>query len=316
MMRAVHGSTVLYPSDATSTAALVAPWPTRRASSTCAPPAAPTPCSTPPARLPGRRLQGAARPRDDDQVTLVGAGVTLHDCLAAADLLAGAASTPGSSTATRSSRSTPRTLVAAGDGHDRAAIVVAEDHHPEGGLGSAVIDALLAADRRGLAHLAVRGCPGPERARSCSPGPASTASTSPPPHESWCAVRSDGTSASQVSATVEVIVRGAAAGRRRRRRSPPRVRRASRWPGAARRRPEVREPSVPDYRGGVERSMDDLDAQSRCTSATVTATPCARSFSILQATTSSGMRWSRCWRRWARSRSTVTARGSPLLSGI
>jgi transketolase len=40
--------------------------------------------------------------------------------------------------------------------------VVAEDHHPEGGLGSAVTDALLAAGRSdlSLAPLAVRGMPG------------------------------------------------------------------------------------------------------------------------------------------------------------
>ena len=41
-------------------------------------------------------------------------------------------------------------------------IVVAEDHHPEGGLGSAVTDALLAARTSPLfvAHLAVRDLPG------------------------------------------------------------------------------------------------------------------------------------------------------------
>ena len=41
-------------------------------------------------------------------------------------------------------------------------IVVAEDHHPEGGLGSAVIECLLAKGRTSLhlAHLAVRGMPG------------------------------------------------------------------------------------------------------------------------------------------------------------
>ena len=40
--------------------------------------------------------------------------------------------------------------------------MVAEDHRPEGGLGSAVTDALLAAGRSGLsvAHLAVRDLPG------------------------------------------------------------------------------------------------------------------------------------------------------------
>jgi transketolase len=41
-------------------------------------------------------------------------------------------------------------------------IVIAEDHHPEGGLGSAVTDALLAAGAGNLstAHLAVRDMPG------------------------------------------------------------------------------------------------------------------------------------------------------------
>jgi transketolase len=41
-------------------------------------------------------------------------------------------------------------------------IVVAEDHHPEGGLGSAVADALLAAGQQQLqlTRLAVGGMPG------------------------------------------------------------------------------------------------------------------------------------------------------------
>ena len=41
-------------------------------------------------------------------------------------------------------------------------LVIAEDHRPEGGLGSAVVDALLGGGPRELsiAHLAVRGMPG------------------------------------------------------------------------------------------------------------------------------------------------------------
>jgi transketolase len=40
-------------------------------------------------------------------------------------------------------------------------LVIAEDHHPEGGLGSAVLDALTGAGRTDLAvaHLAVREMP-------------------------------------------------------------------------------------------------------------------------------------------------------------
>ena len=41
-------------------------------------------------------------------------------------------------------------------------LVIAEDHHPEGGLGAAVLDALTGAGRADLAvaHLAVREMPG------------------------------------------------------------------------------------------------------------------------------------------------------------
>ena len=65
MMRAVHGSTVLYPSDATSTACLVREMAdARAASSTCARPAARTRCCTDrmrPFRSAARRWSGPAR---------------------------------------------------------------------------------------------------------------------------------------------------------------------------------------------------------------------------------------------------------------
>jgi transketolase len=58
MLRAIHGSTVLYPSDATSTPRWWRRWRPPRASATCAPPAVPTPSST----RQGRR-SGSAGPR-------------------------------------------------------------------------------------------------------------------------------------------------------------------------------------------------------------------------------------------------------------
>jgi transketolase len=94
-------------------------------------------------------------------VTLIGAGATVHGCLAAAEEL----SQDGISARVIDCYSvkpidadTLHAAAAATGGH----IVVAEDHHPEGGLGSAVSDSLLA---RGpatihLAHLAVREMPG------------------------------------------------------------------------------------------------------------------------------------------------------------
>ncbi len=161
MLRAVHGSTVLYPCDATSAAALVLAM----------------------ADLEGisymRTTRGAypvlydagetfpvggskvLRQTDDDQVILIGAGVTLHQCLAAADTLAadGINARVIDLYSVKPADTATLTVAAAATG---GRLVVAEDHHPEGGLGSAVLDALTGAGRTDLAvaHLAVREMPG------------------------------------------------------------------------------------------------------------------------------------------------------------
>jgi len=161
MLRAVHGSTVLYPSDATSAAALVLAM----------------------ADLEGisymRTTRGAypvlydagetfpvggskvLRETDADQVTLIGAGVTLHECLAAAGQLAadGISARVIDLYSVKPADTATLTAAAAATG---GRLVVAEDHHPEGGLGSAVLDALTGAGRSDLAvaHLAVREMPG------------------------------------------------------------------------------------------------------------------------------------------------------------
>src|SRR5215469_2152990 len=87
MMRAVHGSTVLYPSDATSTAALVAQMAERSGivymrTTRGAYPVLYGPDEAFP--VGGAKV---VRSGPDDQVALIGAGVTLHNCLAAADEL-------------------------------------------------------------------------------------------------------------------------------------------------------------------------------------------------------------------------------------
>ena len=96
-----------------------------------------------------------------DQVTLIGAGVTLHQCLAAAETLAGdgiAARVIDLYSVKPADTATLAAAAAATGGR----LVVAEDHHPEGGLGAAVLDALTGAGRTDLAvaHLAVRDMPG------------------------------------------------------------------------------------------------------------------------------------------------------------
>jgi transketolase len=161
MMRAVHGTTVLYPSDGTSTAALVAAM-------------ADTPgisyIRTTRGSYPGLYPDGEAFPvggskvlrsGDHDQVTLVGAGVTLHECLRAAEILAADGITARVIDCYSVKPIDTGTLAAAAEATS-GRIVVAEDHHPEGGLGSAVADALLAAGQRDLqfTRLAVTEMPG------------------------------------------------------------------------------------------------------------------------------------------------------------
>jgi transketolase len=101
------------------------------------------------------------RESDEDQVTLIGAGVTVHEALKAADRLKADgvnARVIDLYSVKPIDTETLVTAVAATNGR----LVVAEDHHPEGGLGSAVADALLNAgpQKVWLTHLAVREMPG------------------------------------------------------------------------------------------------------------------------------------------------------------
>jgi transketolase len=159
MMRAVQGSTVLYPSDATSTAALVRTM-------------ADTPgisyLRTTRGAYPVLYTAGEAFPvggskvlRSDpsDAVTLIGAGVTLHECLAAADQLA----TEGIRARVidlYSVKPIDTAALSAAATVTGGRFVVVEDHHPEGGLGSAVAEALLPDGNVRIQQLAVRELPG------------------------------------------------------------------------------------------------------------------------------------------------------------
>ncbi|GAA3909710.1 transketolase [Streptomyces lannensis] len=161
MMRAVHGSTVLYPSDATSTVALTLAMADTRGISYLRT----TRGGYPVLYGPGESFpvggSKVLRSSDADRVTLIGAGVTVHQCLAAADQLA------ADGIKTRvidlySVKPVDAATLAAAARATQGRLVVAEDHHPEGGLGSAVADALLAArvPQLRLSHLAVRKMPG------------------------------------------------------------------------------------------------------------------------------------------------------------
>jgi transketolase len=160
-MRAVHGSSVFYPSDAVSAAALV---------DVMAQTDGITYLRTTRGAYPVLYDNGESFPAGgskvlrsgpSDAVTLIGAGVTLHECLRAADQLALDGIHARVIDLYSIKPIDADTLVEAADATG-GRVVVAEDHHPEGGLGSAVAAALLKAgvQQLRLAHLSVSGLPG------------------------------------------------------------------------------------------------------------------------------------------------------------
>jgi transketolase len=161
MMRAVHGSAVLYPSDATSAAALVHEMADRAGVSYLRTTRGGYPVLYGTGETFPIGGSKVLRSSQRDVVTLIGAGVTLHACLAAADRLAADDIHARVIDLYSIKPIDTETLVAAA-AVTNGRLVVAEDHHPEGGLGSAVTDALLEAGPQKLwmTHLAVREMPG------------------------------------------------------------------------------------------------------------------------------------------------------------
>lgn len=159
MMRAIHGSTVLYPCDANQAARLVAEMAglegirylrTSRGESKV--------IYGPDEEFPvgGSKV---LRSSDADRLTVVAAGVTLHEALAAADAL-GADGIPVRVIDLYSVKPVDRaTLRAAAE--ETGCLVTVEDHRREGGIGDAVLDTF--SDGRPvprLVRLAVTTMPG------------------------------------------------------------------------------------------------------------------------------------------------------------
>jgi transketolase len=103
-----------------------------------------------------KQLRGS----DRDDVALLGAGVTLHNCLAAADGLADLGIRARVIDLYSVKPIDREALVDAARATDGRLIVV-EDHYPQGGLGEAVLSALATDGASGasVSHLAVRGLP-------------------------------------------------------------------------------------------------------------------------------------------------------------
>ncbi|MFC9841744.1 transketolase [Streptomyces sp. NPDC060223] len=159
MFRTVHGSTVLYPCDANQTAKLVATMADLDGVRYLRTSRGEAPVIYGPAEEFPVGGSKVLRSSDEDRLTLVAAGVTVHEALAAADSL------DGEGIRVRvidlySVKPVDRpTLRVAAD--QTGCLLTVEDHREEGGLGDAVLDAFV--DGRPvprLVRLAVRTMPG------------------------------------------------------------------------------------------------------------------------------------------------------------
>ncbi|WP_149180455.1 transketolase [Streptomyces sp. TRM49041] len=158
MLRAVHGSTVLYPCDANQTARLVGAMADLDGIRYLRTTRGDTPVIYGPDEdfpVGGSKV---LRHHEHDKATVVAAGVTVHEALKAADLL-DAEGIPVRVIDLYSVK--PVDVETLNDaGGQTGCVLTVEDHHPEGGLGDAVAEAF--ADGRPAprtARLAVRAMP-------------------------------------------------------------------------------------------------------------------------------------------------------------
>ncbi len=158
MMRAVHGSTVLYPCDANQTAKLVAEMADREGIVFMRTTRAATPVVY--AADEEFPIGGARVLREGDDIAIVGAGITLHESLKAAEQL----ESEGISARVIDLYSVKpvdgETLRAAAEATGGRVLTV-EDHWSEGGIGDAVLEALSDGETPArVVRLAVREMPG------------------------------------------------------------------------------------------------------------------------------------------------------------
>jgi transketolase len=158
-LRAVLGSVILYPSDPNQTVALLDAMRQHRGVSYLRTTREKTPVLYGPEEE--FRIGGSRTLRSDpaDEVTLVGAGITLHECLAAADQLAEKGIAARVIDLYSVKPVDAGALIAAA--RETGAIVTVEDHWAEGGIGDVVAAVLAEADVNAqLERLAVTERPG------------------------------------------------------------------------------------------------------------------------------------------------------------
>ncbi len=157
-LRAIHSSTVLYPCDPNQTARLTALMAeldgivymrtTRGAYPTLYGP-------NETFKVGGSKV---LRSTPKDRVTLIGAGVTVHNCIAAADALA-KKKIPARVIDLYSVKPVDLKTLREAARVTKGKFVIVEDHYPEGGIGAAVLEAMAAEGAPRVAHLAVKGLP-------------------------------------------------------------------------------------------------------------------------------------------------------------
>jgi transketolase len=158
--RALAGSVVLYPSDPNQTAKLVEVMADHDGISYLRSTRAALPTLYGPDETFSIGGSRVVRESDEDQVTLIGAGVTLHEAIKAADTLA------DEGIAARvidlySVKPLDVDTLAAASSVTGGRFVVVEDHWPEGGIGEAVQSAFADRDERPrVVKLAVSHLPG------------------------------------------------------------------------------------------------------------------------------------------------------------
>ncbi|WP_055555756.1 transketolase [Streptomyces sp. NBRC 110028] len=157
-MRAVHGSTVLYPCDANQTAQLTAAMAELSGIRYLRTSRGGTPVIYPSsARFPigGSKI---LRATESDRVTLVAAGVTVHEAIAAADRLAQDGISARVIDLYSLKPVDAEALRTAAEVTGR--LITVEDHHPEGGVGDAVQGAFAdGGPAPRIVRLAVRNMP-------------------------------------------------------------------------------------------------------------------------------------------------------------
>jgi transketolase len=155
-IRAIHGSTVLHPSDANQTSRLVAAMADRAGISFMRTLRGKTPVRTPPDEV--VQIGGSRVTVEGDDVAIVACGITVDEAVKAAERLAEDgvharvldcySIKPLDADAVRTAA------------RECGALVTVEDHWPEGGLGDAVLEALADGDEHAkVVRLAVREMP-------------------------------------------------------------------------------------------------------------------------------------------------------------